>query len=61
MGWWMVLAWLDAGVPTSIMLYTAEEQRCLQVLKEHLEPHQKNRYIEIIYSGCLPGGAPRRL
>jgi hypothetical protein len=57
----MLIAWLDAGVPTSILLYTAEEQRCLQVLKEHLEPHQKNRYIEIIYSGCLPGSVPRRM
>jgi hypothetical protein len=64
MGWWLLLAWLDGGVPTSTMVYTGlDEQRCLTVVQEHLEAQQArpDRYIEAIYVGCVPGGAPRRM
>jgi hypothetical protein len=64
MGWWVILAWLDAGVPTSAMLYVGtDEQRCLTVAQEHLEAEQMrpDAYIEVLYVGCVPGGAPRRM
>jgi hypothetical protein len=64
MGWWFILAWLDAGVPTSAMLYVGtDEQRCLTVAQEHLEAEQMrpDAYIEVLYVGCVPGGAPRRM
>ena len=61
MGWWFVLAWLDAGIPQSALLYTHDEQRCLTVAQEHLEGAQKrpDRYIEVVSLGCVKGGAPR--
>jgi hypothetical protein len=61
MGWWFVLAWLDAGVPGSTMLYAADEQRCLQVAQEHIEGAQArpDAYMEIIYLGCVQGSPPR--
>ena len=64
MGWWLLLAWLDAGVPTSTMVYTGlDEQRCLQVVKEHLAAQEArpDRYIEALYVGCVEGSQPRRL
>ena len=50
MGWWFVLAWLDAGIPQSALLYTYDEQRCLTVLSEHLEAEQlrPGSYVEVI-------------
>ena len=60
MGYWLLLFWLDAGVPASVILYTGlDEQRCLQVASEHLAVQEKNRYVELIYLGCVQGGAPR--
>jgi hypothetical protein len=61
MGWWFILCWLDAGVPSSTMLYVRDEQRCLQVAQEHIEGAQArpDAYLEVIYLGCVPGGAPR--
>ena len=61
MGWWFLLAWLDAGVPSSTMLYVRDEQRCLTVAQEHLEGAQArpDAYLEVIYLGCVQGGAPR--
>lgn len=61
MGWWFIVAWLDAGVPSSTMLYTADEQRCLTVAQEHLDGAQArpDAYLEVIYVGCVQGGAPR--
>lgn len=63
MGFWFVLAWLDAGIPASITMYTHDEQRCLTVAQEHLEAEQMRpgAYIEVLYVGCVPGGAPRRM
>ncbi len=63
MGWWFVLAWLDAGIPQSALLYTYDEQRCLTVLSEHLEAEQlrPGSYVEVIYSNCVQGSAPRRV
>jgi hypothetical protein len=61
MGWWFIVAWLDAGVPSSAMLYTYDKQRCLQIVSEHLEAEQMRpgSYVEIIYANCIQGGAPR--
>ena len=61
MGYWLLLAWLDAGVPTSTMLYAGDEQRCLQVASEHLEAQEDrpDHYVELLYLGCVQGSAPR--
>lgn len=62
MGWWLILAWLDAGVPASTAAYMGlDEQRCLQVADEHLEANQMRpgSYVEVIYINCLPASAPR--
>lgn len=61
MGFWFLLAWLDAGVPTSIMMYTQDQQRCLTVAQEHLEMQQmrQHTFIEVIYIGCTQGSQPR--
>jgi hypothetical protein len=63
MGWWFILAWLDAGVPSSAMLYAGDEQRCLQIASEHLDglESQPSKYIETIYIGCVQGSRPRRM
>jgi type IV pilus assembly protein PilM len=47
MGWWFLLAWLDAGVPTSITMYTSDEQRCLTVAQEHLARGQDVAVTEV--------------
>ena len=64
MGWWLLMFWLDAGVPAIVPLYTGpDEQRCLTVAQEHLEGAQArpDAYIEVVYLGCVQGGAPRRI
>lgn len=64
MGWWFVLAWLDAGVPSSAMLYVGtDEQRCLVMVQEHLAgiEDRPDAYIEMLYQGCVRGSAPRRM
>lgn len=59
MGYWFIFFALDAGVPVQVQLYTYEEQRCLQVADEHLKSAQKNGYVDVLYSNCLPGSKPR--
>ena len=62
MGWWLLLFWLDAGIPSTVSIYTGlDEQRCLTVASEHLavQQNRKGRYVELIYLGCVQGGAPR--
>lgn len=63
MGWWFLLAWLDGGVPSSTTVYTHDEQRCLTVAQEHLEAQQArpDKYVEVLYVGCVQGSAPRRM
>lgn len=64
MGFWLLLAWLDAGVPTSTMVYTGlDEQRCPTVVHEHLDSIEArpDAYVETLYIGCVQGGAPRRM
>ena len=63
MGFWFVLAWLDAGIPASITMYTHDEQRCLTVAQEHLEAEQMQpgSYVEVLYVGCVQGSPPRKL
>ena len=38
-------------------------QRCLQVVREHLEAQQArpDRYVESLYVGCVEGSRPRRM
>ena len=62
MGYWLLLFWLGAGIPSTVSLYTGlDEQRCLQVASEHLaaQEKRKSRYVELIYLGCVQGSAPR--
>lgn len=62
MGWWLLIAWLDWGVPSSTMLYTGlDEQACINLASEHLEAEQVNpgRMVEVVYINCLRGSAPR--
>lgn len=64
MGWWFFLAWLDTGLPHTAAIYTGlDEQRCLQVADEHLEQQQERpeRFVELLYLGCVRGSAPRRM
>jgi hypothetical protein len=63
MGWWFILAWLDAGVPSTTMIYTHDEQRCLHVAQEHIEGAERrpDTYLEVVYLGCVQGSAPRSM
>lgn len=61
-GFWFLLAWLDAGTPMTASMYTgADYQRCLQVASEHLEAQsmRPGAYVEMLYLGCVQGSAPR--
>jgi len=57
MGYWFVLFILSAGTPTTVTLYTYEEQRCLNIASEHLEV--QDAYTEVLYIGCVQGSPPR--
>ena len=62
MGFWFILAWLDAGTPMSSTMYVGpDEQRCLQVASEHLEAQamRPGAYVEMLYLGCVQGSPPR--
>jgi hypothetical protein len=64
MGWWLLMFWLDAGVPASVSLYTGlDKQRCLTVVQEHLQAQEArpDRYVESLYVGCVQGSRPRRM
>jgi hypothetical protein len=62
MGYWFLLAWLEAGVPVSTMMYVPEHQRCLDIADEHLEAQQRpGSYVEVVYIGCPQGSPPRSL
>jgi hypothetical protein len=51
-------------LPHTAAIYTGlDEQRCLQVADEHLEQQQERpeRFVELLYLGCVRGSAPRRM
>jgi hypothetical protein len=63
LGYWLLIAWLDAGVPSTTALYAGDEQRCLTVAQEHLDgvEARPDAWIELLYIGCVQGSAPRRI